>query len=86
MVREFREETGLVVRPGALVAIDTLTDEVNGNRYHSIRIIYQAHYVEGELKFEHEGTTDLCEWFSESDAKKQTLVGLAQTGLKHAFS
>jgi len=42
--------------------------------------------VEGELKFESEGTTDLCEWFTESDAKKQKLVGLAQVGLKHAFA
>jgi len=85
MVREFSEETGLTVKTGALVAVDTLSDEVNGTKFHSIRIIYQAHYIEGELRFENEGTTDLCEWFTEADAKKQKLVGLAQTGLKHAF-
>jgi len=86
MVREFREETGLIVKTGSLVTIDTLSDEVNGTRFHSIRIIYQAHYLEGELKFEDEGTTDACEWFSEAEAHRQTLVGLAQAGLKYAFA
>ena len=78
LVREFKEETGLVIRAGSLVTIDTLNDESHGNQYHSIRIVYKAHYVSGELAFEQEGSTDRCEWFSESEARQQLLVPLAQ--------
>lgn len=86
MVREFREETGLIVKPGALVGIDTLCDEVNGTQFHNLRIIYEAQYVSGELIYEQEGTTDLCEWFSEADALHETLISLARVGVRHAFS
>ena len=86
MVREFREETGLIVKPGALVAIDTLCDEVNGTQFHNLRIIYEAQYVDGDLLYEQDGTTDLCEWFSKEDASKETLISLARTGVTYAFS
>jgi len=86
VVREFKEETGLIVETGALVAVDNLSDEVNGNKYHSVRIIYETHLIGGDLKFEQEGSTDLCEWFTEANALNQTLVSLAQVGVKHAFS
>ncbi len=86
MVREFREETGLIVKPGALLGIDTLCDEVNGIQFHNLRIIYEAHYVAGELVYEQDGTTDLCEWFSEADTSAAKLIGLAHTGVKYAFS
>ena len=86
MVREFREETGLIVKPGALVGIDTLCDEVNGTQFHNLRIIYEAQYVSGELIYEQDGTTDLCEWFSEADALHEKLISLARVGVRHAFS
>jgi len=86
MVREFKEETGLTVTAGALIGIDNLSDEVNGTRYHNIRILYEAHYVEGELTFELDGTTDLCQWFSEAEALKLPLVKHAQLGISHTFS
>ena len=86
MVREFKEETGLIVKPGALLGIDTLCDEVNGIQFHNLRIIYEANYIDGELIYEQDGTTDLCEWFSEADSLEEKLVGLAHTGVKYAFS
>jgi len=86
MVREFREETGLIVKPGHLVGIDTLCDEVNGTQFHNLRIIYEAHYVDGDLIYEQDGTTDLCKWFSEAETLEETLVGLARTGVRHAFN
>lgn len=85
LVREFKEETGLVIRAGSLVTIDTLNDESHGNQYHSIRIVYEAHYVSGELTFEQEGSTDRCEWFSKSEARQLLLVPLAQLGIDHSF-
>ncbi len=86
MVREFAEETGLMVKAGSLVAVDSLSDEVNGTLFHSIRILYKAIYVSGELQFEQDGTTDLCEWFTEQQALAQPLIGLSQLGVKHAFA
>ena len=86
MVREFREETGLIVKPGHLVGIDTLCDEVNGTQFHNLRIIYEAHYVDGDLIYEQDGTTDLCKWFSEAETLEETLVGLARTGVRRAFN
>lgn len=71
VVREFSEETGLTVEAGDLRAVDTLADEVNGTKFHSIRIIYDVHYVSGELQFEQGGTTDACDWFSQDEALKQ---------------
>ena len=50
------------------------------------RIIYEANYIDGELIYEQDGTTDLCEWFSEADSLEEKLVGLAHTGVKYAFS
>jgi len=86
MVREFSEETGLVVKAGPLVAVDSLSDEVNGTHFHSVRILYKAIYVSGELQFEQEGTTDLCQWFAEQQALALPLIGLSQLGVRHAFS
>lgn len=85
LVREFKEETGLIIRAGSLVTIDTLNDELYGNQYHSIRIVYEAHYISGELIFEQEGSTDRCEWFSKLEAEQQSLVPLAQLGVDHSF-
>lgn len=86
VVREFKEETGLIVETGTLVAVDNLSDEVNGNKYHNIRIIYETRLIGGDLKYEQEGSTDLCEWFTQAKTLEHTLVSLAQVGVRHAFS
>lgn len=86
VVREFREETGLVVEAGSLLAVDSVCDEVAGREHHRIRILYQAHYVEGELSFEQDGTTDLCEWFTESQIESLPIIALTRLGLKWAFA
>ena len=63
VVREFMEETGLVVKVNKLVGIDSLCDSMPGwSPMHSIRIIYAVDYVSGELRYEHQGSTDLCAW------------------------
>jgi len=35
--------------------------------------------------YEQDGTTDLCEWFTEADVLKEKLVGLAHTGVMYVF-
>lgn len=86
VVREFMEETGLTVKVNELVAIDSLCDSIPGwLPMHSIRIIYSVHYVSGELQFEHEGSTDLCAWHTQSEIQTIPLVDLAREGVNHAF-
>lgn len=86
VVREFKEETGLVVKTGALLAVDSVCDVVAERKHHRIRILYQAHYVEGELCFEQDGTTDFCEWFAELQVQSLPIIDLTRLGAKWAFS
>jgi len=86
VIREFKEETGLVVTAGSLLAVDSVCDVVAEREHHRIRILYQTHYVKGELSFEQQGTTDLCEWFTELQAKSLPKIALTNLGLKYAFS
>ena len=62
MVREVNEETGLVVEPSALAGIDSISGEEPSRFYHSIRIVYFASELGGELRNETDGSTDLCAW------------------------
>ena len=68
MVREVEEETGLLVRPAGLLGIDSLNRETENDSFHGIRIIYRAEVTGGELRYEAEGTTDMCQW------QKRTLI------------
>ena len=86
VVREFIEETGLVVKVERLVAVDSLCDSMPGwSPMHSLRIIYDVQYVSGDLQYEYEGTTDLCAWHSHAQMQTLPLVGLAELGIRHAF-
>ena len=82
VIRETMEETGVTVAPIRILGVDTLRqDSVDTNKkWHSVRIIYQAEYLTGELVNELNGTTDKCEWHpleSISDLDTQTLVDKA---------
>jgi 8-oxo-dGTP diphosphatase len=86
MRREVAEESGLVVRPCALAAVDSLTIEEKDRAFHAIRIIYHAEIVGGARRNEVDGSTDQCAWWSYAEAQRLPLVDLAIVGLKLAFS
>ena len=87
MVREFMEETGLIVKVKELVSIDSLFDSMPGwPPMHSIRIIYRVAYVSGELQFESAGSTDLCAWHTHAATKELPLVDLAKQGTALVFT
>ena len=86
VVREFKEETGLVVKVDRLVAVNSLCDSMPGwSPMHSIRIIYSVQYLSGDLQYETDGSTDLCAWHSLDQTQEIPLVELAIEGIKHAF-
>lgn len=84
-IREIREETGLDARIGGLAGIDSITSEFDSGMMHSIRILYYAEVADGELCMEEDGSTDICEWFTQQEALALPLVDLAQLGVKMAF-
>jgi len=86
VVREFKEETGLSVEVNKLVAINSLSDSMPGwAPMHGIRIIYSVNYVSGELAYETDGSTDLCEWHTQAETQSLPLVMLAEEGIKLAY-
>lgn len=87
VVREFKEETGLVVKVNKLVGINSLCDSMPGwPPMHGIRIIYSVRYQSGELQYEQDGSTDLCDWHTLTQTQTLPLVDLAKLGIKYAFS
>jgi ADP-ribose pyrophosphatase YjhB (NUDIX family) len=63
VVREFAEETGLMVRRNGLRAVTAdLARLPGGDLEHTDRIIYDVSVVGGSLRAETDGTTDLVDW------------------------
>jgi ADP-ribose pyrophosphatase YjhB (NUDIX family) len=64
LVREFFEETGLVVdRPELLGVTSDVRRRDNGDRIHTVRILFTVQLAGGELSHEVHGTTDHAAWF-----------------------
>ena len=86
VVREVREETGLTVEPTTLFGIDSFTDVHNEPARHGIRILYGTRIVSGQIRYEVDGTTDMCSWFTLDEAKSLAIVELVEVGLAFAFN
>jgi 8-oxo-dGTP diphosphatase len=85
MIREVQEETGLNVTSTSVAGIDTFTRENTEEDFQSIRIVYQTEILGGKLRFELEGTTDMCEWHPLSRLDKLNLVSLVRAALTMTF-
>ena len=81
MIREVREETGLIVANNGLAGVDSNAIDAGDTDFHAIRIIYHTNILGGELTNEIDGTTDLCQWWALEDTKGIDLVDLAESGL-----
>jgi 8-oxo-dGTP diphosphatase len=65
LLREFREETGLSIKDPVL--LDVASDvrrRPNGDRIHTVRVLYTVTLNGGNLRDEAVGTTDAAQWFS----------------------
>ena len=84
VVREFAEETGLLVANPTLLGV---TSDVgrrdNGERIHAVRILYAVQRLGGLLRDEVDGTTDRARWFKRDELTGLNLADYAQRALEH---
>ena len=84
MVREVNEETGLQVRALSVATVNSKFIQDERGSFHAIRIIYNAEVLGGSIRYEMNGTTDMCRWCSKQDIAEIELVELAEIGVKLA--
>ena len=82
LLREFVEETGLVVRDPALLTVTADTRRrANGDRIHTVRVIYTVELAGGELSDEVGGTSDRATWFAPDDLVTLNVADYARHAL-----
>jgi len=83
-VREVREETGYDVVLDGLLGVDTLVTApedriLPSERWQkSVRVVFRAHVVGGELTQELDGTTDEARWFPRAEVPRLARIGLVE--------
>lgn len=85
-VREVFEECGLHISVSREATIDSESVEYSGRLMQALRLIFRGRILGGELRYEIDGSTDQCAWFSHEEAQRLPLVGLARLGLQLAFA
>ncbi|MHB1209156.1 MAG: NUDIX domain-containing protein [Acidimicrobiales bacterium] len=82
LIREFEEETGLVVHEPALLAVTSdIRRRDNGDRIHTVRILYTVALHSGELRHEIHGTTDHAAWFALEELATLNIADYARTAI-----
>ena len=85
--REFIEETGLRIgNPQLLHVVADLRSRDNGDKIHTVRIIYQVDLVDGELTHEVHGTTDHAAWFDVDKVMDLNLADYARHALDEVLA
>jgi len=86
LIREVHEETGLHVGDPVLLSVNSVLRDTNNKQMHSIQLVYRAKYLGGALRYELNGSTDKCDWFTQSQTHTLPMVGVAKTGVQLAFA
>jgi ADP-ribose pyrophosphatase YjhB (NUDIX family) len=87
LVREFVEETGLhVVSPELLGVTSDVRHRENGDKIHTVRIIFSVAYASGEMSHEVHGTTDHAAWFELSDLENVNVAEYALAAIHSAVA
>ncbi len=85
LLREFTEETGLVVAHPTLLGVTSdLRRRDNGDRIHTVRIHYRVRQRGGTLRDEASGTTDQARWFPLGDLGGANVADYARAALSLA--
>ena len=90
LFRELEEETGVVdIERYRLVAVYSQVYEHPADRpddsVHHIGFVYDVTLEEFRLRAEKDGSTDRCEWFTESQARLLPLGQLGEFGVELAW-
>jgi len=85
LVREFFEETGLVVDAPELLGVTSdVRSRDNGDRIHTVRIIFTVSLAGGELRHEVHGTTDHAAWFNLDELAELNVADYAREAIEAA--
>jgi len=85
LLREFREETGFSVKDPVL--FDVASDvrrRPNGDRIHTVRVLYTVSLDGGELRDEVIGTTNRAQWFNLPDLSGVNVAEYAERAIHTA--
>jgi len=82
LLREFEEETGLVVTMPRLLGVSSdLRRRDNGDKIHTVRIVYIVDLAGGEMRHEVHGTTDHAGWFALDAVRDMNLADYARLAI-----
>ena len=82
LIREFREETGLDVDNPQLIGVTSdVRRRDNGDKIHTVRIIFCVDLAGGELHHEVHGTTDHAAWFDLRDLETMNIADYARAAI-----
>lgn len=83
LLREFREETGLAVKDPVLFDVTSdVRRRPNGDRIHTVRVLYTVTLAGGELRDEAAGTTDQAQWFDLAHLGEVNVAEYARSALQ----
>jgi ADP-ribose pyrophosphatase YjhB (NUDIX family) len=83
LIREFLEETGLAVGAPELFSVTSdVRRRDNGDRIHTVRIIYTVDLMGGDLTHEVHGTTDHAAWYPLEQLASLNLADYARTAIQ----
>jgi len=83
LIREFEEETGLSVGAPELFSVTSdVRKRDNGDRIHTVRIIYTVDLVGGDLTHEVHGTTDHAAWYPLGQLESLNLAEYARAAIQ----
>lgn len=86
LLREFYEETGLAIREPVL--LDVMSDirrRPNGDRIHTVRVLYTVALDSGVLRDEALGTTDQVHWFKLEELGEVNVADYAGRAIQRAL-
>ena len=87
LLREFTEETGLSVKDPLL--LDVASDvrrRPNGDRIHTVRVLYTVQLNGGVLRDEVVGTTDQVQWFDVGGLEEVNVAEYAARAIQTALA
>jgi len=83
LIREFLEETGLRVTDPVLLSVTSdVRKRDNGDRIHTVRIIYTVSLAGGDMTHEVHGTTDHAAWYRVEQLDELNLADYARDAIQ----